>query len=529
MTNSYPAKRLQVDYRVRMDVVVPGESADGAPKSLRKAIYDTQSEALLKNVVQEIDRAVAGGASQVIFFAQDKAFLRDIERALTVEDGRGAAQALDPEQVAILDASVLSARKKELVQEPRRDRVKVFLMTSSAARGVSFPKTDWIIALVPRFEVEAALMELAQLIYRGRGGRYTADDETNAGDGDWKDRRLVMMLQDFLPAQDEPEPRQWLRQVSDLLTFVVMLRAAIHTRILGDAGLERNRLAVVPVGRIGTDETLSLMSTHVAEFLRESEVFLHDSRSPRELRGLVTNAQRNVRELFSKFSLDGRSGTLGARSVVRIEDVAAFQVPASSDGAPLLPEPHSDPAVLLPPNLYCVGPYWLESWAEMETAERNNFEGWLSAIDTAAEDLFGELKAMHQEPRLPFKLKNAAEELYRILSREKEEATREFSTVKDIESPNIWVSVPVDYPRFWKPREDGRMPTLGGEDEAWRDCLGRCLGAHRDALPVIPRYEDYPYAACVGNPDPARLAMVFDDRYFMASNELNLLNTLLLG
>ena len=34
-------------------------------------------------------------------------------------------------------------------------------------------------------------------------------------------------------------------------------------------------------------------------------------------------------------------------------------------------------------------------------------------------------------------------------------------------------------------------------------------------------------AASVGEPNPLKLHTVFDDRYFMASNELNLLNTLL--
>jgi hypothetical protein len=39
----------------------------------------------------------------------------------------------------------------------------------------------------------------------------------------------------------------------------------------------------------------------------------------------------------------------------------------------------------------------------------------------------------------------------------------------------------------------------------------------------------YPYAASVGVPDPAKLEQVFDDRYFMVSTELNLLNALLLA
>jgi hypothetical protein len=47
-------------------------------------------------------------------------------------------------------------------------------------------------------------------------------------------------------------------------------------------------------------------------------------------------------------------------------------------------------------------------------------------------------------------------------------------------------------------------------------------------MPAIPRYEGTPWAADVGQTNPLRLDLVFDDRYFMASSELNLLNALLL-
>ena len=53
-------------------------------------------------------------------------------------------------------------------------------------------------------------MEVAQLIYRGRGGAYTGDDGERRLDGDWKDRRLVMLLAGLpaLPSTDErPEAR----------------------------------------------------------------------------------------------------------------------------------------------------------------------------------------------------------------------------------------------------------------------------------------------------------------------------------
>ena len=76
------------------------------------------------------------------------------------------------DNVAILDSSVPGRSPQAPGGACNRDQIRVFLMTSSGARGVSFPKTDWIIAHVPRFSIECALMEISQLVYRGRG-QYT--------------------------------------------------------------------------------------------------------------------------------------------------------------------------------------------------------------------------------------------------------------------------------------------------------------------------------------------------------------------
>jgi hypothetical protein len=45
--------------------------------------------------------------------------------------------------------------------------------------------------------------------------------------------------------------------------------------------------------------------------------------------------------------------------------------------------------------------------------------------------------------------------------------------------------------------------------------------------PVLPYYQAQPYVALVARGDPTGLGRVFDDRYFMASTELNLLNSVL--
>ena len=525
MTNSYPATKLVIDYRVRLDLIKPSELSHTRIQTVRQAIAEQQGEAIIGNVIQEIRRAVDSGASQVIFFAQDKALLRSLETLLVISEG--GKPLLNPSQVAILDSSVTATKRKALIADNKRDTVKVFLMTSSGARGISFPKTDWIIAMIPRFGIEAALMEVAQLIYRGRGKYYTSDDGVLCDDGDWKDRRLVMLLQDFLPQDKIPEPRQWLRQVSDLLTYLVMLRATIYTRIVGDAGLDKQNLAMIPVGSIGSEEILSLMSTHVRVFLREADVFLRDFSTDVNRRGLIVNAQRNTQHLFSKFSLDATARSKDFKSVVRLDDIQNFSRRASADNAPLLISPNDDPDCLLPDNIYCTGPFWLEHWERFEKQERFNVEGWSTNVGHQSEKLFGELGNIYRDETLPFKLRHSAEELFRILARKKEEATREFSTVKILQSPSVWLVVPLDYPRFWKKDANGRLPLLDDEI-AWRDSLGACIATTAEILPVIPRYADIPYVAVIGEQDPARLELIFDDRYLAVSNELNLLNTILL-
>ena len=47
-------------------------------------------------------------------------------------------------------------------------------------------------------------------------------------------------------------------------------------------------------------------------------------------------------------------------------------------------------------------------------------------------------------------------------------------------------------------------------------------------MPVVPQYQEFPWAAVAGHRIFAQLETTFDNKYFMASNELNLLNTILL-
>ncbi|WP_431273453.1 hypothetical protein ACQ858_14810 [Variovorax ureilyticus] len=129
MTNSFPASRLTVEYKVRLTSVGPEVRSTGEMETARQAVRRAVGDAVLDGAKEEILHALRTGSAQVIYFAQDKNFLSDLAAHLAAEEEVG------PLGVAVLDSSVPGHRRKKLVEPSTRDTMKVFLMTSSGARG----------------------------------------------------------------------------------------------------------------------------------------------------------------------------------------------------------------------------------------------------------------------------------------------------------------------------------------------------------------------------------------------------------
>lgn len=520
MTNSFPASVLTVEYKVRLTSVDPEVRNTGEMETTRQAVRRVAGEAVLQGAKEEVLKALRAGSAQVIYFAQDKNFLSDLADAL------GAEEDVGHRNVAVLDSSVPGHRRKQLVGPGLRDKMKVFLMTSSGARGVSFPKTDCIVAAVPRFNVEAALMEIAQLIYRGRGNYQ--DEDGKWVSGDTVPRRLVMMVDDYIvESEEEPDPRQWLRQSIDLMTLLVMLRSTIFTRITGDAGLKQS-LALVPVGGVGLEELVSLMSQNVTQFVKEAEVAWRRIKDDEKVR-LVKNAQANIIELFSHTKLQAvMSRAEDRRTMVRYADAKELCELASGPLRPLLA--YSIKGTSIPEHVFVSGPAFLENWGDFDKMEVFSFEGHTTEVTQTSRRVIAQLVEIDEDRTLPQSLRQPAANLLRILQREKKDAANEFNTLKNLKSPNTWIAVPSGYIQFMaRDRRLEGKPFEVEDPDSWRDSLAQSLSATSAVMPPIPRYAEYPWAASVGNANPLKLDTVFDDRYFMASNELNLLNTLLLS
>ena len=523
MTNSYPASELHLHYRVKLTAVQLGQSTKnlGELQTPREAIRKAAEDALIDGAHTQILKALDAGAKQVIYFAQDKQFLRKVKGVLTSGNNNG----LNGENVQVLDSSIPGWKRKQLVEPATREKIRVFLMTSSGARGVSFPLTDWIIASVPRFNIESALMEIAQLIYRGRG--MYRDEHGERQSGDRVPRHLVMLVDDFIVSESEMDKRQWLRQSLDLMTLLVMLRSTIFTRITGDSALKQP-LALVPVGAVGTEELISLMSQYVSEFVKEAEVFKLQSTN-KDLVAMAQRAKGYVEEIFSRVKLNGvAKKDADDRSMVKSRYVEDLLELVASPIGPLLA--HAPDGLCIPDHLHFSGPVAVETWQGFDKQEVFAFEGHETQVSKASRALVGHLYEIDRTRDFPPAMRIPAANLLRLIQRDQHEAANEFRTLKELKSPNTWVAVPVGYYNFMHAETaDDDQPFRLDDHALWQEALGRSLNAGSAVMPPLPRYDSFPWAAAVGQVSPLKLDLVFDDRYFMASNELNLLNTLLLA
>ena len=100
--------------------------------------------------------------------------------------------------------------------------------------------------------------------------------------------------------------------------------------------------------------------------------------------------------------------------------------------------------------------------------------------------------------------------------------------MQNLQTENIIVSIPLDYPHFWHKQELDTPKQRLEDPESWQKSLGKTLTPQGLVMPVIAKYDGIPWVAVAGRKVFDQLETTFSDRYFMISSELNLLNTILL-
>jgi hypothetical protein len=254
--SAYPAGRLTLHYRLRVDRAKLENGRKVSPRALRlSTLAETTVEAF---------RSCPPG-EQVLVFVQDKNLLRDLMAVL--ED----ALVLNEGQIRILSAEVGPKERRALLEDGGTT-VRIVLMTSAGSRGLDFPKVSRYVINVNRFAPESTLLEVQQVLFRGRGGGC-----------DGLDRDVWFVLSDELPEDLPTEQtdmeRAFRRFLFDHLSMLALLRATLLTRATGRSWMDREiddgrvtDTVVCPLGETGQSERETPLVSLFLDVLRAVDV-----------------------------------------------------------------------------------------------------------------------------------------------------------------------------------------------------------------------------------------------------------------
>ena len=248
-TNTYPAKSLSITYKVFIE----------SCKFSEDALLDKETDLTKERqgeILQDIEALLKrSDVEQLIVYIQDKQRLGDL-----IEKIRGHQGEFHKGTDYIEIHANIGEEEKELVQKCKED-VKVVFMTASGSRGLSFPRAKHILVEIPRFEIEKNLMELIQVIYRGRG-----KDEI-----DNQDKELIFYLGDRAVYFEDNKEISIQESKLSLLNILLILKASIMTRIYGCGQIGSDKFIIIPIGGksvLAAGETFSSQMKKLIDLLK---------------------------------------------------------------------------------------------------------------------------------------------------------------------------------------------------------------------------------------------------------------------
>jgi hypothetical protein len=227
-TNTYPAKSLTINYQIIIESCKFTDKAKIRDKSDLVKTVQAQILKDIQNLLQQSD------VEQIIVYIQGKRQLAEIIDKIKANLGKNNFT----KNVHYLEIHAnISEQEKQKIKQYQKN-VKVVFMTASGSRGLSFPQAKHILVEVPKFEIEKNLMEIIQVIYRGRGNDII----------DNQDKYLNFYLSErSIYYQDHPQISV-KESVLSLLNLLLILKASIMTRIQGYGTIGRKKYILIPIG-----------------------------------------------------------------------------------------------------------------------------------------------------------------------------------------------------------------------------------------------------------------------------------------
>jgi hypothetical protein len=318
--NSYPASCLTITYKLFIECVKFDADAFSQKNNQLGKTVQSQIYADIQRLLDD-----ANPPSQLLVYIQDKKRLQELIEKIRLSRGEFTQ---DTDYLEI--HANLSEADKQKISQYKQD-VKVVFMTSSASRGLSFPKATHILVEIPQFQIERNLMEVIQVIYRARGEYFESGHKQTLDD---QEKQLVFYLSEtavyyadshsqtdnnchsregghplktgkncddqtdnnchsreggnllktgnsrpletlHYPNSEETSPEHESQKLSiqesilNLLNILIILKLSIMTRITGSGQLGRKKVMMIPIGGKSVSAAGATFTSQMTNLIRE--------------------------------------------------------------------------------------------------------------------------------------------------------------------------------------------------------------------------------------------------------------------
>lgn len=511
--NSYPASSLSITYKVFVESCKFSDSARlereySLEKSLQSEILE-DIEALLKQ----------SDVSQVIVYIQDKQRLAELIEK--IRNHRGEFHKL--RDYLEIHANI-SEEEKEQIQKYKND-VKVVFMTASGSRGLSFPKAKHILVEIPRFEIEKNLMEVIQVIYRGRG-QYDENGERKTHDGE--DKELIFYLGDRSVYYADDDDRQMSLQESvlSLLNILLILKASIMTRIFGAGRIGRDNFIIIPIGGKSVSAVGGTFTSKIANLIRELKNEHKRNRSDQRLQQVYNSLEQLLGRAEFVLREPGTSNRTPSISYLSVKEPFNRQfsqlVSNGLDG--LLDFGKIEPG-------YISGSLLVVPIADKtveETYQMRLDQQIRACVNT---ELWRNMQAISHSRSYPESLRSTIKDAIDLVKKLREPVNKTQRFEQNSQHEDQYYALPL----FTFIAGEAMSDYFGSdrvepEDERFRDILAtyiRSLYPVSNVLPIGHQYGEFPFIVFRSYSLEEIRKKSFTDKYLLTSNELNVLNLIL--
>jgi Helicase conserved C-terminal domain len=510
-TNSYPASSLNITYKVFIESFKFSHSAFLEKKH---SLVNSVQAGITEDINTLLDNPEAG---QVIVYIQDKQRLKELIGHL--KKCRGTFQQFT--DYLEIHANI-SEQEKEEIQKCKNE-VKVVFMTASASRGLSFPKTKHILVDVPRFAIEQNLMEIIQVIYRGRGN-YLENGITKTLDTEDKD--LIFYLSERAVYYADDRELSLQESVLSLVNILLILKTALMTRISGSGRIGQNNFMMIPIGGKSVFAAGETFTGKIAALIKELKKEHIRHGGDKLLKEVYTSLEQllgRVKIIFSDLDNSQPTQTISYLSMrSTFADQFVKLVNSGLDQllnfGPVEPSHISGSMLVVP----------LGNKAVQENYEMR-LERELKPY--ANNELLKKLHSISDNQVYPESLRSATTGAIELVSLLEKQASRTQWFEQNSQRFDQYYAIPLFI--FTSSEAMKEYFSSGMEEtegESFRDILAeyiRCMFPVDNILPIGSQYGEFPFVVFRSYSLGEIRDKLFTDKQLLTSNELNILNLIL--